>query len=108
MRWVPGWCQAGHEVGARLVRALVAKFDDLSLIPKTHPGRRKELPFVKLYSGSHRCHGNPILWYPLYLILKVTQINIIENSDRSEFDRQTKTTPNSECSIIEAYVSPVL
>lgn len=38
--------EAEHEVAVRLVRALGAKFDDLSLIPKTHPGRRKVVHWV--------------------------------------------------------------
>lgn len=54
-----GVSEAGHEVGARLARALVAKLDELSLIPKTHRGRRKEVPFVKSSPGCHSAMVTP-------------------------------------------------
>lgn len=78
-----GVSEAEHEVGVRLARALGAKFDDLSLIPKTHT----MVPTVP--------HTQ-------------TEIHKIGSSDRLESDRQTKPTPRSERSITGDHFPPGL
>lgn len=78
-----GVSEAEHEVGVRLARALGAKFEDWSLIPKTYT-MTPTLPHTQ------------------------TQIHIIGSSDRPESDRQTKPTPRSECSITGDHFPPGL